>query len=154
VSENVPPLDLRQTVAAQGVARSGDSPVAERLSAEMSPNVPVCGKNVPPSVPLGARIEAVAIGPYYVAAYRREGCADVLLDGPDGKPERFASAFDAVKAAKLALVFKPTVIEREHDLGARHHHEVRAAQHAALQIETLGGVVVDGRVVPVEVRRR
>lgn len=102
----------------------------------------------------GTRIEAISFGAYYCAAYRSEGCPDVLLDGADGKPERFPSATAAVKAAELALHFKPVVPVDENDLGARQFHEVRAAADAALQIETLGGVVIDGRVVPVEVRRR
>ncbi|MGX9145918.1 hypothetical protein [Mesorhizobium sp. 128a] len=100
------------------------------------------------------RIEAIAIGNSYVAAYRRAGEPDQLLDGADGKPERFASAFDAVRAAKAALVFKPPTETEEDLLGSRRFHEARAAAEAALQIETLGGVVIDGRVIPVEVRKR
>ncbi|MER8387290.1 hypothetical protein [Mesorhizobium sp. M0968] len=102
----------------------------------------------------GTRIEAISFGSYYCAAYRSDGVPDVLLDGADGRPERFASATAAVKAAELALHFKPAEPADEDILGARSFHEVRAAAEIALQIETLGGVVVDGRVVPVEVRRR
>jgi hypothetical protein len=100
------------------------------------------------------RIEAISFGTYYCAAYRSEGCPDVLLDGADGKPERFPSATAAVKAAEIALHFKPAAPIDEDVLGAARFHEVRAAADAALQIETLGGVVIDGRVIPVEVRRR
>ncbi|MES0168227.1 hypothetical protein NKJ87_19930 [Mesorhizobium sp. M0027] len=100
------------------------------------------------------RIEAIGFGSYYCAAYRRNGCPDVLLDGADGRPERFPSATAAVKAAELALHFKPAVSADEDVLGALRFHEVRAAAEVALQINTLGGVVVDGRVIPVEVRRR
>ncbi|ESY89035.1 hypothetical protein X739_00630 [Mesorhizobium sp. LNHC220B00] len=102
----------------------------------------------------GTRIEAISFGAYYCAAYRQDGAPDILLDGADGRPERFASATAAIKAAEMALHFKPVVLADEDLLGARHHHEVRAAAEAALQIEALGGVVIDGRVVPVEVRRR
>ncbi|TIM09155.1 hypothetical protein [Mesorhizobium sp.] len=120
------------------------------------------GRNLSPSdVPLlggaemnGTRIEAISFGSYYCAAYRRDGSPDVLLDGADGKPERFPSATAAIKAAELALHFKPATPADEDILGARRFHEVRAAAEAALQIDTLGGVVVDGRVVPVEVRKR
>lgn len=103
----------------------------------------------------GTRIEAISFGSYYCAAYRRDGAPDILLDGADGRPERFPSATAAVKAAELALHFKPAVSAADEDvLGARRFHEVRAAAEVALQIDTLGGVVVDGRVIPVEVRRR
>lgn len=102
----------------------------------------------------GTRIEAISFGTYYCAAYRRDGLPDVLLDGADGRPERFSSATAAIKAAETALHFRPDHPVEPDLLGARHHHEVRAAAEAALQIEALGGVVVDGRVVPVEVRRR
>ncbi|TIR34554.1 MAG: hypothetical protein E5X35_07525 [Mesorhizobium sp.] len=109
----------------------------------------------------GTRIEAISFGAYYCAAYRRDGAPDVLLDGADGKPERFPSATAAIKAAELALHFKAVVPGEGAELtfakaalGAEQFHERRAAQEAALQIEMLGGVVVDGRVVPVEVRRR
>ncbi|CAH2399186.1 hypothetical protein [Mesorhizobium ventifaucium] len=103
----------------------------------------------------GTRIEAISFGAYYCAAYRRDGAPDVLLDGADGKPERFPSATAAIKAAELALHFKPTTTPADEDLlGARRFHEVRAAAEAALQIDTLGGVVVEGRIIPVEVRRR
>lgn len=101
------------------------------------------------------RIEAIGFGSYYCAAYRRDGVPDVLLDDADGKPERFASATAAIKAAELALHFsRPVEVSDEDILGARRFHEDRAAAEAALQIEALGGVVIDGRVVPVEVRRR
>ncbi|RWO23348.1 hypothetical protein [Mesorhizobium sp.] len=102
----------------------------------------------------GTRIEAISFGTYYCAAYRRDGTPDILLDGADGKPERFPSATAAIKAAELALHFRPATPAEEDVLGARRFHEVRAAAEVALQIDTLGGVVVDGRVVPVEVRRR
>ncbi|TPN34779.1 hypothetical protein [Mesorhizobium sp. B1-1-6] len=100
------------------------------------------------------RIEAIGFGAYYCAAYRRDGAPDVLLDDADGKPQRFASATAAIKAAELALHFRPEQPVEPDILGAGSFHEVRAATEAALQIEALGGVVVDGRVVPVEVRRR
>ncbi|MER8615989.1 hypothetical protein NKG99_03910 [Mesorhizobium sp. M1409] len=100
------------------------------------------------------RIEAISFGTYYCAAYRCDGAPDILLDGADGRPERFTSATAAIKAAELALHFKPAIPADEDILGARQFHEIRAAAEAALQIEALGGVVVDGRVVPVEVRRR
>ena len=100
------------------------------------------------------RIEAISFGAYYCAAYRQDGAPDVLLDGADGRPERFPSATAAVKAAELAQHFKPVVRTDKDVLGVSRFHEDRAAAQVALQIEALGGVVVDGRVVPVEVRRR
>lgn len=146
--------DITQNLGAQGVApifRHGeDEPITE----EMYPDVPKTPKNVPVDVPHSSRIEAISFGAYYCAAYRRDGCPDVLLDGADGRPERFPSATAAIKAAELALHFKPPVVADDDLLGARRFHEVRAAAEVALQIDTLGGIVVDGRVIPVEVRRR
>jgi len=120
----------------------------------MYPNVPKTPENVPCSAPQSCRVEAISFGSYYCAAYRRDGHPDILLDDASGKPERFPSATAAVKAAKLARHFKPAAPVDEDLLGARRFHEVRAAAEVSLQIETLGGVVVDGRLVPVEVRRR
>lgn len=154
MSENVPPLalspDAPQTLDEQGVEAFTRPTLAELIAAEMSPPVPV---NVPPSVP-PQRIEAIGFGAYYCAAYRRDGAPDVLLDDADGRPQRFTSATAAIKAAEIALHFKPAAPTDEDILGARHFHEARAAAEVALQIEALGGVVVDGRIVPVEVRRR
>ncbi|TPL40676.1 hypothetical protein [Mesorhizobium sp. B2-4-6] len=100
------------------------------------------------------RVEAIAIGSHYVAAYRRTGQPDQLLDGADGKPQRFASASDAIRAARGALVFRRPAEIVGDILGADRHHEVRAAREVELQLDTFGGVVIDGRVVPVEVRRK
>lgn len=145
--------NLTQSLAPQGVALNFERTGGEAITEAPYPNVPKSLENVPTSVPK-LRIEAIGFGAYYCAAYRRDGCPDVLLDGADGKPQRFASATAAIKAAELALHFRPEQPVDADVLGARRFHEDRAAAEAALQIEALGGVVVDGRIVPVEVRRR
>lgn len=160
MSENVPghvPIQIStnsaQRLVAQGVAVEVQEMLRGSPSGARTQNVPKKPDDVPAPVPK-LRIEAVGFGAYYCAAYRRDGWPDVLLDGADGKPERFTSATAAIKAAEMALHFKPAVPADEDILGARRFHEARAAAEAALQIEALGGVVIDGRVIPVEVRRR
>ncbi|TPM19792.1 hypothetical protein [Mesorhizobium sp. B2-3-6] len=143
----------KQSLAAQGLAVDAREMRREASSRSRTQNVPKTPENVPCPVP-PLRVEAIGFGAYYCAAYRRDGAPDILLDGADGKPQRFASATAAVKAAKLALHFRPDQPVAPDVLGAKRFHEHRAAEQAALQIEALGGVVVDGRVVPVEVRRR
>ncbi|WP_164748412.1 hypothetical protein, partial [Mesorhizobium sp. M1A.F.Ca.IN.022.05.2.1] len=59
---------------------------------------------VPPSVPPEIRVEALSFGTYYVAVFRRDGQPDETLDGPDGKPLRFGSASEAIRAGKAKLV--------------------------------------------------
>lgn len=144
-----------QRLVAQGLAEEARKMADEPLSRFRTQNVPKSSENVPGDVPK-LRIEPIGFGAYYCAAYRREGYPDVLLDGADGKPERFPSATAAIKAAEMALHFNSPKLEitEEDLLGAGRFHEIRAAAEAALQIEALGGVVVDGRVIPVEVRRR
>lgn len=142
-----------QRLVAQGVEANVQEMLREPSSAVPYPNVPKTPENVPRDVP-SLRIEAIGFGAHYCAAYKRDGGPDILLDGADGRPERFPSATAAVKAAELALHFKPAVLVDEDVLEARRFHEVRAAAEVALQIDTLGGVVIDGRVVPVEVRKR
>lgn len=46
------------------------------------------------------RVEAVSFGLHYCAVFRCAGKPDQLLDGPDGKPLRFGSAFKAIAAGK------------------------------------------------------
>lgn len=46
------------------------------------------------------RVEAVSFGFHYCAVFRCAGKPDQLLDGPDGKPLRFESAFKAIAAGK------------------------------------------------------
>ncbi len=142
-----------QRLVAQGIEAEARELLRDAPSPLRTQNVPKSLESVPTSVPK-LRIEAIGFGAYYCAAYRRDGCPDVLLDDADGRPERFASATAAIKAAELALHFRPDQPIEADILGARRFHEARAAAEAALQIEALGGVVVDGRVVPVEVRRR
>lgn len=158
MSKNVPPIGrtdyTTQSLTQQGVAADIEGNRREPATLRNVPFCPQISKNVPPVCTPLFRIEAIGFGAYYCAAYRRHGAPDVLLDDADGKPQRFASATAAIKAAELALHFKPAVMIEEDDLGAGRFHEVRAAAAAALEIETLGGVVVDGRVVPVEVRKR
>ncbi|CAM5657515.1 hypothetical protein MAUB1S_11441 [Mycolicibacterium aubagnense] len=48
------------------------------------------------------RVESVCIGLHYHAVFRSDGEPDQLLDGPDGKPLKFTSAFDAIMAGKRA----------------------------------------------------
>ncbi len=48
------------------------------------------------------RVEAVCFGAHYCAVFREDGRPDQLLDGPDGKPLKFTSAFDAIMAGKRA----------------------------------------------------
>ncbi|MBE1208130.1 hypothetical protein [Aminobacter carboxidus] len=50
------------------------------------------------------RVEAIGFPGYYCAVYRRDGIPDRLLDGADGRPEQFPSAWAAVQAGKAALV--------------------------------------------------
>lgn len=156
MTKNVPVHISRKSterLVAQRIAGEVGKTHRDPFSPPSYPNVPKTAENVPTPVP-SLRIEAIGFGAYYCAAYRRDGSPDVLLDGADGRPERFPSATAAVKAAELALHFKPAAPAVGDLLGAKRFHEVRAAAEAALQIEALGGVVVDGRVVPVEVRRR
>jgi len=67
----------------------------------MYPPVPVF---VPPFVPPEIRVEALSFGAYYVAVLRRPGEPDEIIDGPDGKPLRFDSASEAIRAGKAKLV--------------------------------------------------
>ncbi|TPJ60841.1 hypothetical protein [Mesorhizobium sp. B2-6-1] len=143
----------KQSLAVQRIVGDAQDVLRGPPSRPCTQNVPKTPENVPCPVP-PLRVEAIGFGAYYCAAYRRDGAPDILLDGADGKPQRFASATAAVKAAKLALHFRPDQPAAPDVLGAKRFHEHRAAEQAALQIEALGGVVVDGRVVPVEVRRR
>lgn len=46
------------------------------------------------------RVEAVCFGAHYCAVFRENGKPDQLLDGPDGKPLKFTSAFDAIMTGK------------------------------------------------------
>lgn len=101
-------------------------------------------------------IVSMPLRDYYVAVYRKAGQPDRILDGDDGKPRQFPSATAAISAGRLALVFnRPSLQPSEEGmLGVGTWHEDRAASVAAGQIEALGGIIVNGRVVPVERRRR
>jgi hypothetical protein len=100
------------------------------------------------------RIEAIGFPDHYCPVYRRDGSPDIMLDGPDGRPRRFTSAFAAINAAKLELVVSPRAADPVPDIGSDRWHLDRAAEAAAEQIEALGGIVVSGRIIPVERRRR
>ncbi|TGR14166.1 hypothetical protein EN845_34955, partial [Mesorhizobium sp. M8A.F.Ca.ET.202.01.1.1] len=50
------------------------------------------------------RIEALPFGNHYFAVLRRPGQPDDILDGPDGKPKRFETAYAAIQAGKATLV--------------------------------------------------
>lgn len=49
------------------------------------------------------RVEALPFGDHYFAVLHRPGKPDDILDGPDGKPIRFPSAYAAVQAGKATL---------------------------------------------------
>ncbi|TGT72923.1 hypothetical protein EN802_13675 [bacterium M00.F.Ca.ET.159.01.1.1] len=49
------------------------------------------------------RVEALPFGDCYFAVLHRPGRPDDILDGPDGKPRRFETAFAAVEAGKAVL---------------------------------------------------
>lgn len=49
------------------------------------------------------RVEALPFGNYYFAVLHRPGKPDDILDGPDGKPMRFSSAYAAIQAGKATL---------------------------------------------------
>lgn len=102
------------------------------------------------------RVEAVGFPDHYCAVYRRDGCPDIMLDGPDGRPRRFPSAYSAIAAARAELLAdRSSASPTDQELfGADRWHIERAATVAADQLAVLGGVVVDGRVIPVERRRR
>jgi molybdopterin/thiamine biosynthesis adenylyltransferase len=50
------------------------------------------------------RVEALPFGDHYLAVFRETGTTDVILDGPDGRPQRFTSAYAAITAGKATLV--------------------------------------------------
>lgn len=104
----------------------------------------------------GLRIESVPFRDHYLAVYRRPGRPDEILDGDDGKPRRFPSATAAIAAAKLALTFVRSTREPKVEdlLGTATWHEDRAATAVSQQLDALGGIVVRGRLIPVERRRR
>jgi len=59
---------------------------------------------VPSGVPPEIRVEALPFGDHYFAVLREAGKPDDILDGPDGKPRRFASAYAAISAGRATLV--------------------------------------------------
>ncbi|TGP28219.1 hypothetical protein EN875_032190 [Mesorhizobium sp. M2D.F.Ca.ET.232.01.1.1] len=50
------------------------------------------------------RVEALPFGTHYFAVLRQPGKPDEILDGPDGKPRRFDTAYAAISAGKAGLV--------------------------------------------------
>ncbi|TIU02317.1 MAG: hypothetical protein E5W43_00810 [Mesorhizobium sp.] len=50
------------------------------------------------------RVEALPFGDHYFAVVRRPGKPDDIIDGPDGKPKRFDTAYAAIRAGKALLV--------------------------------------------------
>lgn len=52
----------------------------------------------------GARVTAVCFGAHYCACIHRPGRPDEMLDGPDGKPLRFASMSEALRAGRKIVM--------------------------------------------------
>jgi hypothetical protein len=50
------------------------------------------------------RVEALPFADHYLAVFRQAGKVDTILDGPDGKPRRFETAYAAIAAGKATLV--------------------------------------------------
>ena len=90
------------------------------------------------------------MGDAYFAVYRQDGVPDRVLDGADGRPRRFASATAAINAGRLELLIPGRA---EQSPAASDWHVRRLSQEAETQIDTFGGVIIRGRVVPVERRR-
>ncbi|TJV51141.1 MAG: hypothetical protein E5Y01_16265 [Mesorhizobium sp.] len=57
------------------------------------------------------RVEALPFGDHYFAVLRQAGKPDDIIDGPDGKPQRFATAYAAIRAGKAKLVPEATALE-------------------------------------------
>lgn len=57
------------------------------------------------------RVEALPFGDHYFAVLRQAGKPDDILDGPDGKPRRFETAYAAIQAGKAKLVPEATALE-------------------------------------------
>ncbi|RUV23457.1 MULTISPECIES: hypothetical protein [unclassified Mesorhizobium] len=101
MSENVPPYKNAETLATEGFEVHAPARADTSFTAKMYPPVPGF---VPPDVPPEIRVEALSFGAYYLAVLRQEGQPDDILDGPDGKPQRFDSASHAIRAGKARLV--------------------------------------------------
>jgi len=85
----------------QGNSHSWSPPTEAGVATVLSPLSP---HFVPPLSPHEIRVEALSFGSYYVAVFRQDGQSDETLDGPNGKPQRFGSASDAIRAGKAKLV--------------------------------------------------
>lgn len=57
------------------------------------------------------RVEALPFGDHYFAVVRRPGKPDDIIDGPDGKPKRFDTAYAAIRAGRALLVPEAKALE-------------------------------------------
>ena len=68
-------------------------------------------QNVPPFVPPEIRFEALPFGAHYFAVLRQPSRPDEILDGPDGKPLKFDSAYAAIQAGKAKVAPEAKALE-------------------------------------------